>query len=64
MKWDLYILILALWNLAVIPFDVAFTPVKSNAFDVFERFVDACFAFDILINFRTTFINNKGFEVV
>ena len=65
MKWDMYVMILAIWNCVSIPFDVAFDPETNIYYSLFEHFIDLCFVIDIFIAFRTTFINSKtGFEVV
>lgn len=65
MKWDIYVMVLAIWNCISIPFVVAFEPEKELVYAYFEHFIDVCFAIDIVIAFRTTFINAKtGFEVV
>jgi len=57
-------MLLAVWNCLSIPFTVAFQPSQSLAYELFDRAIDICFAIDIVINFRTTFINSKtGFEV-
>jgi len=58
-------MLLALWNCLSIPFTVAFEPDYGVIYSICERIIDVCFALDILINFRTTFINSKtGFEVM
>jgi len=58
-------MLLAVWNCISIPFTVAFEPGTNEIYDVFDRIIDICFAVDLLINFRTTYINIKtGFEVV
>lgn len=58
-------MVLALWNCISIPFDVSFEPNKYLIYEVFETFVDICFGLDIIIAFRTTYINtNTGFEVI
>jgi len=65
MRWDLGVMILAIWNCVSIPFDVAFEPGSSLAYTIFDRVIDICFGLDIIFNFRTTYINSKtGFEVV
>lgn len=65
MKWDMFVMLLALWNCISIPFDVAFEPEMHIIYTIFEHFIDFCFSLDIVIAFRTTYINNKtGFEVV
>jgi hypothetical protein len=64
MNWDLFVMLLALYNCISIPFTVAFEPDTNDAFNGWERVVDVCFALDLLFNFRTTYINEKtGFEI-
>lgn len=64
-RWDIFVMALALWNCLSIPFDVAFEPEIPKEYEIFEYFVDTCFIIDIFVAFRTTFINEKtGFEVV
>lgn len=61
----MFVMILAIWNCISIPFDVAFEPEGNSIYRFFEYFIDICFALDIFVAFRTTFINSKtGFEVV
>ena len=65
MKWDMYIMLLAMWNCISIPFDVSFEAQKNDIYIACEYFIDICFAVDIVVAFRTTFINTKtGFEIV
>ena len=65
MKWDIFIMVLALWNCISIPFDVAFQPEQSLTYIIVEYIIDICFGLDIVIAFRTTYINTKtGHEVV
>jgi len=65
MRWDIFVMVLALWNCISIPFDVSFEPEKYLIYELFETFVDICFGLDIIIAFRTTYINtNTGFEVI
>jgi len=64
MKWDIFVILLAFYNCISIPFDVAFEPETPDTYLIFERIVDFCFGFDIIIAFRTTFISPKsGLEV-
>ena len=59
-------MILATYNCFQIPFDVAFEPeiFKSGWFKLANFFIDFCFFVDILVSFRTTFINEKtGAEI-
>ena len=59
MKWDLFIIVLALYNCITIPLNVAFPSVEkmSKPHELFERVIDILFFVDILITFRTTFVN-------
>ena len=64
MRWDLFVMLLAIYNCIMIPFTVAFQPNTGKSFNVWERFVDVCFGLDIIFNFRTSFVNSKtGFEI-
>ena len=65
MKWDLGILLLAFWNCISIPFDVAYEPYPPPLYVAIENFIDILFACDILVGFRTTYVDTKtGYEVV
>jgi hypothetical protein len=65
MKWDIFVILLAIWNCISIPFDVSFEPDMGAFYANVEQFIDLCFGLDILIAFRTTFIDQKtGFEVI
>lgn len=65
MRWDMFVMLLAIWNCISIPFYVSFEPDPDRAYEISENFIDVCFGLDILIAFRTTYINSKtGFEVV
>ena len=65
-QWDLFVMILATFNVFVIPLDVGFQPesFQSFLFRFFNYIVDAFFFLDILVSFRTTYINERtGAEV-
>jgi succinate dehydrogenase/fumarate reductase cytochrome b subunit len=67
MRWDIFVMALAIWNSISIPFAVSFMENVEHpaGYLIFEYFVDICFAFDIIFAFRTTFINSKnGLEIV
>jgi hypothetical protein len=66
-KLDLFVMILAIWNCYSIPFDIAFEPssLKGTWFVAIDLIIDLTFFFDIIVTFRTTFINKKtGDEVI
>jgi len=67
--WDLLIIIFAIFNCVVMPLQVAFPGLawmnNNVSYTVSERITDVAFFCDIIINFRTTFINQKsGVEAV
>ena len=57
--WDLFIVILVLWNCVMVPLEVAFDAFIPSAFDAINNAVDVMFFFDIVANFRTARINDK-----
>lgn len=65
MKWDIFVICLALWNVFFIPYNVAFRPSIGSTpwFQAFNYFIDIAFFFDIVVNFRTTYFNKDGDEV-
>lgn len=64
MQWDFVVMMLAVYNCLQIPFQVAFEPDSSVGFYAWERVVDVLFFLDVILAFRTTYINEKtGFEV-
>lgn len=68
LAWDMLVVVLVLYNCFVIPVELCFQTfqdlVKSTsggqAFQGFEWVVDACFAVDIVLNFRTTHFDSDG----
>ena len=64
-RWDIFIILLVLFNCYTIPMEVAFTQIswmRSKPYEVAEYLIDVSFALDILISFRTTFITPGGNE--
>jgi len=67
MRWDLVVILLALYNCVSIPYEVAFNTKITDHWlmTIFNYVVDVCFFLDVVMNFRTTYINNKtGSEVI
>jgi hypothetical protein len=58
-KWDLFVLILSIWNCYSLPFDIAFNPplFQETYFKGINNIIDSCFGIDIIINFRTAYLN-------
>ena len=66
-KWDLFVIILAVYSCITIPLNLSFKPTflsEGESVISMSTFVDICFGIDILIMFRTTSINlNTGVEI-
>ena len=58
-KWDLFIIFLAVYNSVCLPIEVAILPfIKHNpALNLINSLIDLFFFIDIIIHFRTTFVN-------
>lgn len=63
--WDMFVIILAVWNCITIPIDIAFHNdiFTSVGFILFDIVVDLLFLLDIVVNFRTTFYDKDGDEI-
>ena len=65
MKWDIFIILLVLFNCYTIPMAVAFENIswmRSKPYEITEYLIDISFAIDIIIAFRTTFDTAGGNE--
>jgi hypothetical protein len=62
-RWDVFIMILTIYNCFYIPFEVAFEPHIDWLVEVIKFTIDLFFYFDIIIHFRTTFMTSEGEEV-
>eukprot|EP00347_Sterkiella_histriomuscorum_P006771 403351490 len=69
MYWDLVIILLALYNCIMIPIEISYGDDFFNEKDkrqigLFEYSIDALFGFDILMSFRTSYLNvTSGKEI-
>jgi hypothetical protein len=66
-KWDLLIMLLAIYNCFMVPVQFCFDPkfAESIYFTITDMLINLIFLIDILINFRTSFIHPKtGDEVM
>ena len=59
MRWDLFIIFLTIWNCISIPFFVSFDVEEQIWLEVCDRLIDAIFFMDVVINFFTTYMNQK-----
>lgn len=58
MRWDLFIILVVVYNVIQIPFEIAFDEkYNSTVLEIVGYIFDVCFMIDITLNFRTTFIN-------
>lgn len=64
MIWDLVVIVLSIYNSITIPYEFAYSYNPNSYSDVFDRLVDAIFAIDIIINFRTAFEHPKTGKLV
>ena len=64
-RWDLFVILLALYNCIIIPIDIAFPLADFGpiGYEIADRIIDVMFLLDIIVSFRTTFYNKHGEEV-
>lgn len=60
-QWDIWIMLLAVWNSLSIPFFVAFHPSEEKELYmwIINTVVDAFFITDLILNFFTTYIDKS-----
>ena len=65
LRWDVAVMLCAIFNCFAIPFKVAYEPQSMGAaqFIVLNSCVDMVFLLDMVINFRTTYLDYYGEEV-
>ena len=58
-KWDLIIILMAIYNSFQIPLGLAFKPpsYEYTFVKIINSLIDICFFFDIILSFRTTYFN-------
>jgi heme/copper-type cytochrome/quinol oxidase subunit 4 len=66
LRWDLFIILLAIYNSFEIPFTVAFpgTDLDNKYMKYAGNIIDVLFFVDIIVNFRTSIFNPKTGEEV
>ena len=59
MRWDVFVILLAIYNSFTIPYDIAFSPpaFEDGIIEALNWTIDCLFLVDIIVGFRTTFIN-------
>ncbi len=69
MYWDVLVIIFAMYNSFMIPLEVAysgafFSESDKAKIEILENCIDACFCLDIIISFRTSYLDaNLGHEI-
>lgn len=66
-RWDILIIIISLWVCFTLPVQLAFEPdfLDSSGNLIFNDMIDVLYGLDILLNFRTSYINTMtGDEVI
>ena len=60
-KWDIFIILLTIYNCFMVPLEFSFSKYfdKITALTAIDYCIDICFALDILVNFRTVYIDPK-----
>ena len=66
-RWDLIVMVLSIYNSYTAPIEIAFNPpsYQTKTFTNVNWIIDSFFWLDIIINFRTSYINTMtGDEVI
>ena len=62
--FDLVIIIFSVWNSILIPYQAAYKQDTGVIVSVIDRFIDVAFFFDIFVNFRTIYKDQRTDEEV
>ena len=65
-KWDIFVILLSIWNSIQIPLAFAFPEAfeEKVGYIVSDQIIDFLFMFDILINFRSCYVDSRTDELV
>lgn len=65
LKWDMIVMLGAIINCFSIPLQVSFDPKEMNhiIYKIISYCIDILFCLDMIVNFRTAFVNDYGLEV-
>lgn len=64
LRWDIFVIIMAIWNCFYIPFYIAFEPETNLFIEFLNALIDLMFYFDIFFNLRTTYMTSEGEEIM
>lgn len=59
-RWEIFIIATAFYNIFFIPYDIAFIPYDTPALWYVDMIINAIYLLDIFVNFRTTYYNDDG----
>lgn len=61
-NWNLFIIVLAIYNSISIPLQLSFSPkiLQEANFRFLDSFIDLLFLFDVIFTFRTTYLDQEG----
>lgn len=62
--WDLGVAVFIMYSVLIVPYRLSWDIEPEGAAEVFDIFVDVFFAIDIVIAFRTSYLDEDGFYVV
>lgn len=62
--WDLIVILFSVYNSILIPYEFAYSLSSNVMLGVLDRMIDIIFAVDIIINFRTAYVNSKTGKLV
>ena len=65
-KWDIFVIILSIWNAIQIPMAFAYPEAFENraVYTYSDYIIDFCFIFDIIVNFRSCYIDSRNDELI
>lgn len=65
LRWDLVVMIGAIINCFAIPLQVSFKPdeFEHASYNALSRIIDFLFLLDMIINFRTAYVDDYGDEI-
>ena len=65
-KWDIFVIILSIWNAIQIPMAFAYPEAFDNraVYTYSDYIIDSCFIFDIIVNFRSCYIDSRNDELI
>ena len=64
--WDVFVIILSIWNAIQIPMGFAFPEAFDDraGYTYSDYIIDLCFIFDIIVNFRSCYIDSRTDELI